>query len=204
MQYKYFVYNDEGLYKSFRTLRGYWSSLYNFIKTEGPWVFGNNLEDKRWSYTDTDPVMGKWFVRDKLEKVKYVVYELVDDEEVLYPVNRIEQLMIEHRWHGTYRPYKDEFFKRRKCFGEHYRNGLPVPGVHKYSNGSYHRKVRFAQELRATYGNEEYIRPKRRRRNLPNSRDDFPILLIELSILGRNKRRSGNGCNNNKKKWIAG
>jgi hypothetical protein len=51
----------------------------------------------------------------------------------------------------------------------------PVPGIHKRKNCHYYRHFRTTQEMRWSYAYPEYVRGKRRQKNLPTIWDDVPV-----------------------------
>lgn len=177
MQYKYFVYNQEGLVKKLRWLYGN-SSLTSFIvQCGGPWKFGNSFKDKRLAYRDCTS-SGCGFFQQGHEPVEYMIYELIDGEEVLFTVSSINKLFIELYWHKTMLLARDErprFLQNRRCLGDNFRKG-PVPGTgkHHFHFADYYRSPKITSEKRWNEAHEEYVRPKRRPAALPDARDDVP------------------------------
>jgi hypothetical protein len=51
----------------------------------------------------------------------------------------------------------------------------PVPGIHKRKNCRYYRHFRTTQEMRWSYAYPEYVRGRRRHKNLPTIWDDVAI-----------------------------
>jgi len=88
--------------------------------------------------------------------------------------------LIYYRRYVRYRYYEDaerEVFWQK--LGHPYRYRMdPVPHVHKYGNGHYHRRMRTTNERRQWESSiEQGVIPRRRRspRMLPNTWDDFFI-----------------------------
>jgi hypothetical protein len=174
MNEKYFVYDKYGGHLLFDAYM-----LERFIVKNGPWCFGNNHKDKRWSFK-----VRRYFYKccikpvvevegeEVLVPVKYVVY---DQDGELVTCKRIDQLYVQGAHSaGVYPYYRSRgprwYYTHRNYPG--FRSG-PVPYTGGYGNGSYYRKVKTTQELRMNNAHKGFTRGKRR--NIPSYYDDVRI-----------------------------
>ena len=168
---KYYVYDNYGGHHKFD-----YYMLENFVVKNGPWCFGNNFKDKRWSFKARQYVYGycrkvEEVGEEVLAPVKYVVY---DNEYLPVPCKRIDNMYIQGAHSANIYPM---YRRRSRRYYIHpnypgFRNG-PIPGTGGWENSNYFRQVKTTQEKRFNCAHYEYTRGKRR--NIPSSYDDIKI-----------------------------
>ncbi len=172
---KYYVYDKYGGHHKF-----YLYELEYFVVKNGPWCFGNNFKDKRWSFKIRKhnygycrkPVLENEGT-EELRTVKYVVY---DEDYLPVACKTIDQIYVQGAHaaniYPKYRRSSRGSWQSRHPNYPGFRNG-PVPGVGGWGNGSYYRRVRTTQEKKFNCAHKKYTRGKRR--NLPCAWDDIKI-----------------------------
>jgi len=171
MNEKYYVYDKYGGYNIYDDYM-----LENFVVKNGPWCFGNNLKDKRWSFkTRVHTYCCRKYEEtgvEELAQVKYVVYTQDNELVTCTTIDQIyRQGAIRAGIYPTYRHSRKRWYYIHPNYPG-FRNG-PVPGTGGYSTGNYFRQVKTTQEKRFNCAHHEYTRGKRR--NIPSDWDDIKI-----------------------------
>lgn len=109
-----------------------------------------------------------------IDKKQYWYYDVYDDDFNLLDTKKLKLDIQNHKWKELRFDRRGSYlfsFYEKNYLG--FRNG-PVPGICKHVRyGNILRNPRTTQEIKAGLGNEEYIRGRRRKRQLPNTWDDI-------------------------------